>query len=1000
MKKLRLFIGISAFLVILIVSIFGIKRLIDFKKKDKAFNYIIISEKELMDLYLDMLLEHKKFADTIFTDTSNIVEGTGYFGQGGGQKIRTSNNYTLYYAFLFTQLQGTKYMPDSNETSSDAIGNKEAFLEEVKQKALAGIRYGVYTHNSVKKMQTNESMATDSGKWWGPDNWQSSLYANGLLFAASLMWDHLDDSLKADVEKVAVAEGDRAIRTKPRNYAPGNTGAEENAWDTNGPSLAYCMFPNHKNAEKWREASIKFAMNSLARELDKDDKTVIDGKPASKWISTANLFNDYSLENHNILHPTYIMSPFISFGDSVVAYAYHGKKIPDAFKYNAQKVSDNVLKKLVYPTGEWIYPNGCDWTLNLPGKVEAFALMSVLLGDKEALMLESRAAIMAVERQKIAGDGRFVHIADIGTEREAVNVKRIMYAYLLHKYVGSQTEKSISWDDYINNHKGTTTFLDGYVISNNSLDRFASLSWKNKLMGLITPNSNEYLDNGYITHPNLPNIFGNLSINGIGSDKAYVTHKNYMIGEKFSNGLYAGFSSIGQLMENNTAITRYLSMTVLPTNAVIIMDLTKAERDVSVAAGYVVPISFQTDIISGENKVIVTEKGKDSFKAGSKTTKEYEGSYIAIDNHTTVILDKPMRIGFGDYKVSSGIGGSTLKFFVEPGEYKKGQNVNNSTVVVYSNIDTDMISTFKSDMEYLEMPDGWKGIFLKDTDGVMYYVVNNYYGAASSFEYKGDKYVPIFMDEMTVIGDVATLKLQEGMASYVGELSKYVSTDGNKISVRNSQSPNMFYISNTESSTVKVNIKFVYKGKTVTDTISVKPGQTLCVEYDGKIKTEKVDDLPTAPDKVQNIKAELNNDAVRVSWDKSNRAHKYVIYRIDIHGNTEELATLDAKTTVYTDKNVEQGRSYKYKVIALSKVEGYSSIDSFSEYISVGEYRDNTGRVNLAYNKLCKFEAGTQPAYPESLAVDDKIQHLLLTTIRFLLQVILITLKLTLQGGT
>ena len=66
--------------------------------------------------------------------------------------------------------------------------------------------------------------------------------------------DHLDEPLKADVETVAAAEGDRAIRTNPRSYAPGNTGAEENA-RYQRTILAYCMFLNTRMREMEKQQS-------------------------------------------------------------------------------------------------------------------------------------------------------------------------------------------------------------------------------------------------------------------------------------------------------------------------------------------------------------------------------------------------------------------------------------------------------------------------------------------------------------------------------------------------------------------------------------------------------------------------------------------------------------------------------------------------------------------------------------------------------------------------
>ena len=156
---------------------------------------------------------------------------------------------------------------------------------------------------------------------------------------------------------------------------------------------------------------------------------------------------------------------------------------------------------------------------------------------------------------------------------------------------------------------------------------------------MVTPSSDKYSDNKYITHPNLPNIVGSMSIVGTSADKAYITHKNYTVGEKFANGLYAGFSSIGKLSENGGAVSRYIAMTALPSNAVIVMDSTVAERNLQIAAGYVVPISFRQILFQDRKRQSLLRRIKTALPQVLELTK-YEGSYVLVDNHTSVILDK------------------------------------------------------------------------------------------------------------------------------------------------------------------------------------------------------------------------------------------------------------------------------------------------------------------------------------------------------------------------
>jgi type II secretory pathway pseudopilin PulG len=81
MKKRRILISVIIVAVLAAVTSLALYKFLD-TNKNKSPGIITATEAEIMDIYLDMLIEHKKFADTIFTDTSNIMEGTGYFWQG------------------------------------------------------------------------------------------------------------------------------------------------------------------------------------------------------------------------------------------------------------------------------------------------------------------------------------------------------------------------------------------------------------------------------------------------------------------------------------------------------------------------------------------------------------------------------------------------------------------------------------------------------------------------------------------------------------------------------------------------------------------------------------------------------------------------------------------------------------------------------------------------------------------------------------------------------
>lgn len=122
----------------------------------------VMSEEAYMELVLQMLVENQVYAETQFHDTEERYPNTGHFGHGGpkaGQGIRGTNNYALLYAFLYNELPESDYPSDG------------AYKQNLKEKAVKAICYGLFTHNSVKIMK-----CTSNNGYWGPDDWQSSLH--------------------------------------------------------------------------------------------------------------------------------------------------------------------------------------------------------------------------------------------------------------------------------------------------------------------------------------------------------------------------------------------------------------------------------------------------------------------------------------------------------------------------------------------------------------------------------------------------------------------------------------------------------------------------------------------------------------------------------------------------------------------------------------------------------------------------------------------------------
>ena len=159
-------------------------------------------------------------------------------------------------------------------------GTDEASIRPAAAEAMAlatALRFGAYDPvatgvSTVDATAITVKLATSvayrhysnsSGGWgtssaptsWGGNGWQSSLWANAAGTAAWLMWDSLSTTDREYVRIMIEAEANRYLTFTPyyyRNLAgtvliPGDTKAEEMAWDGNILQLATAMMPNHAN---------------------------------------------------------------------------------------------------------------------------------------------------------------------------------------------------------------------------------------------------------------------------------------------------------------------------------------------------------------------------------------------------------------------------------------------------------------------------------------------------------------------------------------------------------------------------------------------------------------------------------------------------------------------------------------------------------------------------------------------------------------------------------
>jgi hypothetical protein len=664
-------------------------------RADDIYHIRPLSERELVATYETVIRDACRYAERDW-HTSSFDPSAGYWGDGisdGNEGIRGISQMVLACGALL------KY--------SDAITDAER--RDYTRKATAAIRYCVSTH------VTGTQNCTD-GKKWGR-NWQSAMWTGVLAFGAWLMWDDLDADVREDVERVVASEADRFLGHKPPTGRWDDTKAEENGWTVPCLSAAANMFPDHPHAAAWNEKAIEYMMNTLSVPRDVRDKTVVDGRPVCEWISAPNLHPDFTLENHNIFHPSYVQCSSYFLTESAMHYVYARRPVPQAATHHLMDTW-RMFQTILLPWAETAFPQGMDWELHGLPPTNLFASLACYMRDPLAAEMEKTSMQYIRAWQEMSGGSLTVPGSKLGFTRHSIQAEQVTYGYLAHKLFRREGEVPSepglaalpdSAQQELRPPAASTrplvrNFSSIGVILHRTESKLVTFSWKYRIMGMLIPIGEGHAGAPFFTVPITNGLVGSIELSPAGDTKAKVLERAWK-----KTGI--GFDTTGDLLTNGGLLRQTLRVTSVGEKTVVYQDCVSALSDVSVARELGVPFGIQNDKLTGGRRTVYHKDGKTIFDWQKPQKPDaIPGGWANVDGRSGVVslagsgLTYVQAAGYNPQGVCADV--LYGSYSDRPRSFKAGDEVARRVLLFFVEVTPDETSALAESARIEDTPDG------------------------------------------------------------------------------------------------------------------------------------------------------------------------------------------------------------------------------------------------------------------------------------------------------
>ncbi|MBR1667048.1 MAG: hypothetical protein IJ693_02075 [Bacteroidaceae bacterium] len=645
---------------------------------------------------------------------------------------------------------------------------------KIEDMAMKSLVFAYSTHKA------NKLKVCAGGNYWGSTStsdavWESSLWAMSVAYSAYFQWDKLSNAQKSHIYALLKAECNYELyRSIPTGYA-GDTKAEENGWEADILAATLGLFPNDPLAPQWFERLREFAINSYSHASDATNTAIIDEWYDPKTIADLykgqNLYDDYSLQNHNLFHTSYQNVVQQELGEAALALkmfqqGLHGteKWKTNALMHHNQEVQDSILNWLALPDGELAMPNGNDWSLFLYDQITSYSTLACFLRDPHALMLENMAYKYIKARQKTTPDGSWLLRADVGARRMGVEAHRVMMTYLMHDVLSTASLVPTRWNDFNKTYGEARMIPCQNIVRASTDDRFTCFSWSTGLKsytGYFAANSP---DKNKIVVPYRANNTGNLigwyEVEGKRTNASPVVSGIYQL---------KGNSYVmnGELNTNDGTLNNRFVLYSTPHNALIYLDYVTANADATITAEKGGLLAISTDELMRLTRTLYYQKGQQTTDGSTFTT--FESPWVNIAGELGIIsTGNGKQMAWGERSANNSIYTSKLYPMYNgiPRQVKQGDVVDARNLIYYTGINAKQTQKMAKRLVSLKekLPEGWNGIIVPDA-GCSYLLISNMKGENTATlpaqQLKG--WAPVFPETTHIEkkGSALTLHLEQ-----------------------------------------------------------------------------------------------------------------------------------------------------------------------------------------------------------------------------------------------